>query len=233
MSGTSRSCAGGWAGSEGPGGVEREVPRLRWRERISADFVAVRPPAIATAPPPHERSSWGPRSAGRCGRGFDCRQPGVPGTRCLCSGVEAGVPGTRCLCSGVEAGVPGTRCLRSGVERMPALLGASPSCREPHRQLYFANSVLDLSIWKLHKGGEIRNYLPDGQVKSGRSGFDGQAARRVRCIAFPPIAKIKHAAPDRGRGCVWGRYERPFGSAGFRTNSATPVSCRREMRSGK
>ena len=51
---------------------------------------AVRPPVIAIAP------------AGRCGRGFDCRQPGVPGTRCLCSGVE----------------------------RMPALLVASSSCRE-------------------------------------------------------------------------------------------------------
>ena len=34
----------------------------------------VRPPAMATAPPIHKRRLWRPRSAGRCGRGFDRRQ---------------------------------------------------------------------------------------------------------------------------------------------------------------
>ena len=34
----------------------------------------VRPACGTTAPPPHKRSLWGPRSVGRCGRGFDCRQ---------------------------------------------------------------------------------------------------------------------------------------------------------------
>ena len=70
--------------------------------RKEAGGATARPACGTTAPPPHKRSLWGLRSVGRCGRGSDCRQPGVPGTRCL----------------------------RSGVERGPALFGAPPSGRE-------------------------------------------------------------------------------------------------------
>ncbi len=70
-------------------------PAAWWRRRMSESTrvysgcgATARPACGTTTSPPHKRSLWGPRSIGRYGRGFDCRQPRVPGTRYLRSGVE-------------------------------------------------------------------------------------------------------------------------------------------------